>query len=164
MVYHHRQRRHSCIAVPRGGGQDSATSAASEASAAARGPHGPSAVRRSGAVERWASVTGRQSGQQRPREPSGPACGAFARGPTWAFNLFRPTPVNLTALFQSGFTSLACTASRDHVAEARLQVGGRTAHPCISSLGSSMGASSDSPTDSPGDFPAISEKRLLSRS
>ena len=48
---HHRQRRRSCIAVPRGGGQDSATSAASEASAAARGPHGPSAVRRSGAVE-----------------------------------------------------------------------------------------------------------------
>ena len=61
---HHRQRRRSCIAVPRGGGQDSATSAASEASAAARGPHGPSAVRRSGAVERWVSVTGCLGGGQ----------------------------------------------------------------------------------------------------
>ena len=59
---YHRQRRHSCIALPRGGGQDSATSAASEASAAARGPHGPSAVRRSGAVERWVGATGRLGG------------------------------------------------------------------------------------------------------
>ena len=59
---HHRQRCRSCIAVPRGGGQDSATSAASEASAAARGPHGPSAVRRSGAVERWMGATGRLGG------------------------------------------------------------------------------------------------------
>ena len=48
---HHRQRRRSCIAVPRGGGQDSATSAANEAPAAAKGPHGPPTVRRSGAVE-----------------------------------------------------------------------------------------------------------------
>ena len=66
---HHRQRRRSCIAVPRGGGQDSATSAASEASAAARGPHGPSAVRRSGAVERWVVATGRL-GDGRWREKS----------------------------------------------------------------------------------------------
>ena len=41
-----------------------------------------------------------------------------------------PDPYNPTTLFQSGFTSLACTAARGRGAEARLQVGGGTAHPC----------------------------------
>ena len=60
---HHRQRLRSCNAVPRGSGQERATSAANEAPVAARGPRGPSTVSRSGAVERWVGVTGRQSGQ-----------------------------------------------------------------------------------------------------
>jgi hypothetical protein len=59
---HHRQRRQSCIAVPRGGGPDSATSAANEAPVAARGSHGPPTVRRSGAVEHSVGATGRLRG------------------------------------------------------------------------------------------------------
>ena len=67
---YHRQRRRSCIAVPRGGGQDSATSAASEASAAAIGPHGPSAVRRTGPEVSGMGAEGRQLAHQcRQRVP-----------------------------------------------------------------------------------------------
>ena len=62
---HHRQRLRSCNAVPRGSGQERATSAANEAPVADRGPRGPSTVSRSGAVERWVGAQGRPGGGQR---------------------------------------------------------------------------------------------------
>ena len=50
-------------AAPRGGGQDSARSAANEPAAVASGGHGPSAVRGTGAVESRVDVRGRLSDQ-----------------------------------------------------------------------------------------------------
>ena len=64
---HHRQRRHSCIAAPRGDGQGSARSAGNEAPAAARGPHGPRAVRRSWPEKREVAVSGGRGRAMGPR-------------------------------------------------------------------------------------------------
>ena len=53
---HHRQRRRSCNAAPRGDGLGSARSAANEAPAAARVYHGPSSVRRADAIDSHVSA------------------------------------------------------------------------------------------------------------
>ena len=64
---HHRQRRHSCIAASRGDRQGSARSAGNEAPAAARGPHGPLAVRRSWPEKREVAVSGGRGRAMGPR-------------------------------------------------------------------------------------------------
>ena len=64
---HHRQRRRSCNAAPRGDGQGSATSAGNEAPAAARGPLGPRAVRRSWPEMREVAVSGGRGRAMGPR-------------------------------------------------------------------------------------------------